>query len=96
MFLINTYKRHRKEKQILMVFETSYEIKKKFKVSKCNIPLLFPKQRIAVVFGEYRNNDKNTLEIENAGLKIFNIPNNESIFVTCGRLLYILKNTEDK
>lgn len=94
MFFINTYKRHIKEKHIIKLFETSYEIKKNFKVSKCTIPLLFPKQRLAVIFGEYKNNDKNTIEIENAGLKIFNIPVNECIFTTCGRLLYILKNTE--
>lgn len=94
MLFINTYKRHKKVKQLSAIFEPSYEIKKNFKISKHTLCMLFPKYRLAVEFGEYDNSSKRTIELEKAGLRIFNVPDMECIFQTAGRLLYIINNSK--
>lgn len=95
MFFYHTYKNHTKKAHIIQVFQSSYDIKKNYKILKYNAALLFPKYRVLVEFGEYNKDSKKTIELEKAGLKIFNVPNGECIFLTCSRLLYVLKNIED-
>ncbi|QIH04849.1 hypothetical protein [Dasineura jujubifolia toursvirus 2a] len=91
MFYLNHMRKNKKVKQIMSVFQTSYEIKKDYKIGKHSVPIFFPTQGLAVQFGEYDNTAKSTSEIENAGLKIFNVPYKEDILNTISRLMYVLK-----
>lgn len=92
MFYLKTMKKRKIQQNISLVFETSYEIKYKHKLSrKITADMYFPTKNVAVLFGEYDNTDKNIIELEKLEIKIFNIPLDEDIFKTLGRLLYVLR-----
>jgi hypothetical protein len=92
MLFMNHYKRCRKDRRLVYIFQSTYEIKKNFKINKHKVAILFPKERVAVEFGEYDNSSKRIMELEKSGLHVFNIPDNEDVFSAASRLLYILKS----
>ena len=92
MFYANTLKRRQKVRRLANIFEKCFEIQRNCKVLNYKIPLLFPKQKIAVEFGGYDRYNTKTINLEKTGIRIFNIPDNEDVFHTAGRLLYVINN----
>lgn len=93
MFFYNKYKRSRKTAHIREIFEKAYEMQFKVKLGKNIVmPILFPRQKLCIIHGEYDNTNKNIIEMEESGIKVFNIPYHEDVYKTCGRLLFILKS----
>lgn len=91
MFYLKHWRRLKKIKILRKIFEQSYNIKEDYKVGKYTIPFFFYDGRIAVYFGEYNSSENKVIELEKSGVKIFNIPDNEDIFQTVGRLLYVVR-----
>lgn len=93
MFFYNKYRNYRKTVHIKEIFEKTYEMQFKSKLGKnIVLPILFPRQKLCVIFGDYDNTDKKIIEIEESGIKVLNIPQSEDLYKSCGRLLYVLKS----
>jgi hypothetical protein len=94
MFFYNTYKRKKIIKEIQEIFSSAYETKTKVKVNKHIIDLVFPKYQLGVIFDLFNDTEKQKIELEKLGLKVFTIGEKESIYEIISRLIYILFNLE--